>query len=499
MDAARVRHFHHLLQAGGQLAMAIIGSKKPRGKSFLGVPGWCRASALMVLCCASPTQALAQGELMLPAPRPVPSVTAEAPATRTLPINLETIFRLAEEQNLQVRLARERISGACAELDVAGYTWLPRLYVGPAWYRHEGGIQNEDGTLTHSSMGALFGGTEIKGSLDFRAATYARVKAEREVWQQKAELSRITYETLQDAANTYMDLLTARTGEAIAQKIEERLQALLKQAEGLGGNLPQGPVEAIRAELYNHHLTALKMKQLASASSARLVYLLGLDPCTKLEPGDAQLAPLALVDATPGCDELVQRVMATGPGVRELEGMLGLLASSLDQANGPSRFLPVLEVGMLEGAFGAGVGASTSWDNRWDLGVQARWDLSSLITARDRKRAAESKLQQVHLTLQDLRGKLAAGVQEAKSSIQVSQEQVSQSQEHLRHADKSYQLLNEMLAVTTQKDRLVGDVLRSVLSIKEAQYNYLSAVSSFDKAQLRLLLLLGPGAGACPH
>jgi hypothetical protein len=59
--------------------------------------------------------------------------------------------------------------------------------------------------------------------------------------------------------------------------------------------------------------------------------------------------------------------------------------------------------------------------------------------------------------------------------------------------------MKEMLAVTTQKDRLVGDVLRSVLSLKEARYNYLSAVNSYDKAQLRLLLLLGPGLGPCPH
>jgi outer membrane protein TolC len=473
MDGARLRCFRRVRQIAGLLA---------------GVVG-----------CVCPALVFAQGEPMLPAPRPVVTLAADAPATKTLPINLETIFRLAEEQNPQVRLARERISGASAELDVANYAWLPHVYVGPGWYRHEGGIQNEDGTLTHSSTGALFAGMGVRASLDLRAATYARVKAEREVWQQKAELSRITYESLQDAANAYMDLLAARTGEAIARKIEERLQALLKQAEGLGENIPQGPVEAIRTEIHNHHQTRSKMRQLAGVSSARLVYLLGLDPCTQLEPADAQLVPFALVDATPCCEELVQRALAAGPGVRELEGMLGLLSSSLEQANGPSRFLPVLEVGMLEGAFGAGPGASTSWDNRWDLGVLARWDLSSLVTARDRKRAAESKLQQVHLTLQDLRGKLASGVQEAKTSIQIGQEQIGQSEEQIRYADKSYQRMSEMLAITTQKDRLVGDVLRAVLSLKEAEYNNLSAVNAYDKAQLRLLLLLGPSAGPCPR
>jgi outer membrane protein TolC len=483
MDVARLRRCPQLLQTAGRFcASGLWGAILPGVLGFVG-----------------PALGQAPTEQKLPPPRPVVTLVADAPAPKTLPINLETIFRLAEEQNPQVRLARERISGACADLDVASYAWLPHLYVGPGWHRHEGGIQNEDGTLTHSSSSALFGGAAVKASLDFRAATSARVKAEREVWQQKAELSRITYETLQDAANNYMDLLAARTGEVIAQKVEERLQALLKDAEGLGENIPQGPVEAIRAEIHNHHQTATKMRLMAGAASARLVYLLGLDPCTQLEPADAQLAPLALVDATPCCDELVQRVMATGPAVRELEGMLGLLSSSLEQAYGKSRFIPVVEVGMLEGAYGAGPGANLTWDNRFEFGVLARWDLSSLITARDRKRADESKVQQVHLTLQDLRGKLASGVQEARTSIQLTQEQIGQSQDQIRHADKSYELLKETLAVTMQKDRLVGDVLRGVLSMKEAQYNYLSAVTGYDKAQLRLLLLLGPGAGPCPH
>src|SRR5258708_31285509 len=104
--------------------------------------------------------------------------------------------------------------------------------------------------------------------------------------------------------------------------------------------------------------------------------------------------------------------MASGPGVRELEGMLGLLASSLEQANGKSRFMPVVEVRMLEGAFGAGPGANLTWDNRWDLGVQARWDLSTLITAPHPNRAAAPQVPQRPLTLHDLPGELAHAPQQ---------------------------------------------------------------------------------------
>src|SRR5436190_18756462 len=82
--------------------------------------------------------------------------TASAP--HLVPICLDTVLRLAEEQNAQIALARARVEEANAEVDLAGKRWFPDLYVGTIFNRHEGGIQNEDGTLTHSSSGGLLSG-----------------------------------------------------------------------------------------------------------------------------------------------------------------------------------------------------------------------------------------------------------------------------------------------------------------------------------------------------
>ena len=153
--------------------------------------------------------------------RPAAPPTAHE-MSHALPIGLDTVFRLAEEQNPQVALARARVREAYAEKEVAS-RWLPDIYVGTAYYRHEGGIQNEDGTLTHSSTAAMFAGLEIDGKLDVREFAYQKVNAQRKVWQQRGELSRVTSETLLGAASTYIDLLTARTGEAIAREIEGKL------------------------------------------------------------------------------------------------------------------------------------------------------------------------------------------------------------------------------------------------------------------------------------
>ncbi len=445
---------------------------------------------------AEPAEAAPAPGPYLPPPHPA-EAQPEAPPNK-LPVSLDTVFRLAQDQNAQVLKAREQVNGAHAEVDLADLGWVPRLYVGHAWYRHEGGIQNEDGTLTHSSTGALFAGMELHGELDLRQYAFEKVKAERDVWQQKGELSRITNETLQQASETYLDLLRARSEEALARAQITRQEDLLKFVRGLNDRGLRAEEAMIEADLDGYRQLAQRMAQLQHAASARLVYLLGLPPCTELIPVDDHLQPFELIDASaPACD-LVARAMAAGPGVRELEGLLNLLQTSIAKANGPSRWLPVFEVRMAEGAFGAGPGASMSWDNRWDLALQARWDLSGLVTAQASQRVAQSKLQQVNLSLQDLRGKLTAGVEASRDEVLSSREQLPLAQQRIDRSTDAYRIHTDLRGEAEDKRPIIRELIQNIRLLREAQHDYLETLSAYDKAQVRLILLLGPTAPPPP-
>jgi outer membrane protein TolC len=475
------------------------------------------AAALVVACgCAefAPTAVLqprvvrAAAEVLpeLPAPRavenkPLPAARLAEPAPgKVLPISLDTVLQLAQDQNGQIHLARERLQEAFAARDVAAKRWLPDVYVGTAFYRHEGGIQNPDGTFVHSSFGALFGGLEICGHFDVRDLAFQKIDAERKIWQQRGELSKLTSENLLDAASTYVDLLAAQSGAAVAVTLQGYLQELLGRAKKLADIDPGAEVEVERidTELAAQQQVIRKLREAATAAAAKLVYLLGLDPCSEFVLLDRQLAPFYLVDATaPACD-LVTQALATGPGIRELEGLLALIQESSERAKGLVQYLPVFEVKMAEGAFGAGPGDSLTWDNRWDLGLQMRWNLTELATARDRKRVAQSKIQQAQLTYQDLRGKLTAGVQEAREASLSGEDQVRFSRVQIEHAQKAYERSNYRL-INNIKGRSPSEVLLAIRALGGAQLNYLNAVRDHDKAQLRLLALLGRvGDGNCP-
>jgi outer membrane protein TolC len=430
---------------------------------------------------------------LLSVPQRAEATPEKPPVVRpVLPVSLEAVFRLAEGQNPQLAVARERVQQAFAEQDLAGQRWLPDVHIGAGYYRHEGGIQDQDGRLVRSSTGAVIAGLDLAARLDLRAAAFAQLDAARRTLQQKGELRRLTSEVLLDAAGTYIDLLAAHSGLAVARSVEADLRGLLDRAKRLA-SLEKGAriqVVQIEAELAGQEQAARKLEAQAKAASAKLAYLLGLDPCTELVPVDPQLVALALADADAPAGDLVSRALTSGPGVCELEGILGLIQAGMSQAAGPQRLLPVLTAQALEGGFGAGPNGDLTFTHRFDLGVQARWNVTELLTADAQRRIGASALAQARLTYTDLRGKLALGVQEARESILSGREQMRLAAEQVRQAKCALEL-SELRVREQIAGSSFSEVLLAQRAVAGAQANYLGVLRDYDRAQLRLMVLTG--------
>jgi outer membrane protein TolC len=303
-----------------------IGASPPAGRTTK----WPSAvtGALLLLCSLLlPSTARAQAG-SLPDAKPV-----EGSASRIVPISLDTVLRLAENQNPQVAIAREKVEEANASRALAQSAWLPSVEIGPTYYRHEGGISNPDGTLTRASWGSFFGGLDIKSRLDLREACFQKINAERAVCQQRGEMSRVTSETLLEAASAYIDMLAARTGEAIAIDMNKDLADLETRARRSADPKTGEPgarveVARIEAQMKARQMVCLELRQQSARLNAKLIYLLGLDPSSTLVPVDPQLVPLELVNAALPLDDLVGQALTSGPGVHELEALLAQIHES---------------------------------------------------------------------------------------------------------------------------------------------------------------------------
>jgi outer membrane protein TolC len=434
-------------------------------------------------------------------PERAPVVALQAPVEtepKVLPISLDTVFRLAQDQNATIRLARLRLSEAEVGEELARKGWLPQIYVGMGYYRHEGGIQDFFGNLIHSSYGSMLAGTEIQGCLDPRDVAFRRVDAERKVWQQRGELSKLTSENLLDAASTYIDLLAARASESLAVTIEKQLTDLLVQANALA-KVDKGlqfEVERVEAELRAHRIVVRKLHEGCDSASAKLTYVLGVDPACDMVPIETHLALLNIIDAHAPVQVLVEKSLVDGPGVRELEGLLRLIEKTRAAAQGPGRYMPALALNMNEGAFGAGPGARMAWDNQLNIGLSLRWNITECFTARERQRQSDLQAAQAQVNYQDLRGRLTLGVTEARTAILSGKDQLGLIEEQVRFADKAYELSASRLKESI-KGRSPSEVLMAIRTLGGARLEAIQTLRDFDKAQVRLLMLVGgPPAGA---
>jgi outer membrane protein TolC len=88
-------------------------------------------------------------------------------------------------------------------------------------------------------------------------------------------------------------------------------------------------------------------------------------------------------------------------------------------------------------------------------------------------------------------------VQEGHEAVQSGREQITLVEQQVKDARDAYERSKVRLR---ERERLKGtpsEVLLAIASLGRAQVSYLQVVRDYDKAQLRLLVLLGLGAERC--
>jgi hypothetical protein len=279
--------------------------------------------------------------------------------------------------------------------------------------------------------------------------------AEAKTWQRRIELAKTLNETLLDAGNTYFDLLTARRGEQIGRELEKYQESLLHRAEDLAKTDRSAAVlvESLRADIAGRHAIQAKLHQQGDAAAAKLAYLLNLPPETAVVPQNPTLEPVELVDASAPTSVLISQAQSDGPGVRELSGLMATI----------------------------------------DAGINSvRPCLTRLPNVARQLQKAQFKLDESRLALDDLRGKLAAAVIEAQSAILSGRTQVRDSADNIRHAAETYRL-SELRLRENAPGASSNDVSQSIRGLELAHFTHIGAVAAYNKAELRLLLLLGRG------
>jgi outer membrane protein TolC len=451
-----------------------------------------------------------------PVPSPVPVAPIEPdPSDKPLPINLPTALQLAGVRPIDVALASERIRLAVAQLERAQVLWLPTVYLGVDYFRHDGQIQSVEGDVFGTSKSSFMIGAAPFAVFAITDALFAPLAERQNIRSRTAALQAARNDSVLAVAESYFNVQQAR-GELAgavdaARRAEEVVRRTEKLAAGGEGILADVDVVRARTELARRDQALDTARERWRVAGADLVRLLRLDASAVVVPLELPHLRVTVVALDKPVDDLIPLALTNRP---ELAAQQALVQATLVRLR-QERLRPLIPSVLLRGAstnpagtlaggyFGGGLNDSLgNFSARSDFDVQLLWEFQNLgfgNRARVNERRAENQLSVLELfRIQD---RVAADVVQAYAQAQSAERRLGKAESGLKDAvesaNKNFQGLGQTRTAGGKVIILVirpQEVVAAIQALVLAYNDYYGAVADYNRAQFRLYHALGEPA-----
>jgi outer membrane protein TolC len=444
-------------------------------------------------------------------PQQFASTPKASEETNRFSINLPTALQLAQANPLDIALAGQRLEAAVAQHERAKSLWLPTLYGGMDYARHDGRIQDIVGNVFGTSRHSLMFGTGAGAVFSLSEAFRAPLAARQLVRAREADVQATVNDAFLAVAEAYFGVQQARGEVAGAADAVARATDLLQRAEKLTPALaPALEASRARTELSRRKQaleTAYERWHIASAELARL---LRLQPGVLVDPVEPPHLDIQLLDIRQPVDELIPVALTNRPELASRQAFVEATLQRLKQERQRPLIPSVLLRGnatnpggtLSGGAFGGGVnGDMKNFGSRHSFDLQIVWEFQNLLAgnkAAVKERRAEN--QQAVLELFRTQDRIAAEVVQALAQAKAAAVRMKEAREGVQFAKETTEQSLEGLRQTRRAGDLVVLVVRpseavsAVQGLAQAFADYYTAIADHNRAQFRLYRALGQPA-----
>jgi outer membrane protein TolC len=412
-------------------------------------------------------------------------------ASTPFAIDLPTVLRLAGAENLEVRIARERVKEAQALHEQTRLQYFPWLAPGFGYRAHDGNLQDVGGTVLEVEKQSYTAGVALNAQLNLGDAIYQSLAARQRARAAEEYQEVRRQEAVYRAAVGYFELsraVGAVGAAADAVRIAEDYARQVRQAVDAGIAF-QGDSFRTEVQWQRNRTLQRQAEEQRRVAAARLAETLRLEPETDLALAEPDCAPLSPGHTNANLGSLVARALTARP---ELRQSASWAASAEADRKGAVRGPWIPTVGAQAYFGGLGGGADDHLGSLGDtedyfLGLGWRLGPGGLFD-RGRVRAAESRQRASTLEVERVRLEIQRQVVEALTRCQSLADQ-------LLSMERSVVAATQLLELSRARREFgVGAVLETIQAEQEltrARLDYLQVVSEHNKAQFALKRAVG--------
>ncbi len=438
-------------------------------------------------------------------------------------IDLNTALRLANVQNPQLLIARQRVVLADAMRQYAAAQLLPTLNVGTNFDTHTGVLQQSNGNILSLNRSALYVGAGANaiaaGTVNIPgiflsgnvATTIFNILTARQ-FLRAAEFASVAERNQAFLATTtaYCELLRGEGRRAVSLLVanDARVVARLTRSYAAAGQGTNADADRAATELGQRTVAYQEAEGDVLVASARLCEVLNIDPSTRLHPTDAYVVPAPIIPDPMPVAELIALGLLRRPELAERRAQIEQALLYLESQR-VLPFSPTILIGFSGGAFGGGsnlvnpvfggFGGRTDFDTFafWSLQNLGVGNLALINIARAKARGAEYHW----IAMMD---RVRAEVAESYARTHVRYAQIATAERAVRSSLKGFsedlKRIEGFAGERNVNSARPIELLDSMRLLAVSRYEYLNAIVDYNIAQFQLFVALGqPPADALAH
>jgi outer membrane protein TolC len=442
-------------------------------------------------------------------PRDATGLSPARPAEtdRALPINLATALRLADARPLIIEAARAAVETEYGLYEQARVLWLPTVYLGVDYQRHDGGQENVlTGQTLLGARNQFLAGGGAQAVFALTDAIYAPLAERQLLRARNLEVQTAKNEALLSVALAYFDVQQARGVLAGTLDSVARARDLARRVGALGRGLaPRIEVERVNTLLADLEQQAASFRQDWRTSSATLTRVLRLDPAAVVVPLEPPHLPVTLISPKEPVDALIPVGLTNRPELATQQAVVQATLLRLRQ----ERLRPLIPSLVLQsdatptgflggGVFGTGRDSLNHWSGRSDWDAEVVWQFRNLgLGNRGLITQRRGEQRQALVELFRIQDQVAADVTQAHAQVEAAAVRVGQAEAELKSALASYAGNLRGLSETVRAGELLQlvnrpqEVVAALQQLQQAYINYYTSTNDYNRAQFQLFRALG--------
>ncbi len=413
------------------------------------------------------------------------------------PISLPAVLRLAGANNLDIKLAAERVAEARAQHEAAWMQWFPYVTPGVSFRRHEGNIQTVDGEIIDADKQSLTLGAAVNMQLEAGETYYKNLVTKKLVLAAEHGIEVQRQESIWQGVSAYLEAVRAQAavgvaGEAV--KVASDYAGQVKQAVDAGIAF-KGDAFRATAQVERNRLVQRQAREQQRIAAARLAQVLRISPLVELIPDDRTPAPMTFSESSRALSQLAATAVERRP---EMAMNAEQLAAAITSGEGAkwAPVVPTLRAEVFHGGLGGGQNddGPRKFNDSADYSIGLNWRIGpGGLFDRSREQLASSKQRGITIERDKLRDEITRQVVEAHTRVHSLADQLVHARAALSAAEQALTLARERKAFA------VGEVLENIQAeqdLTRARLDYLNIVTEHNRAQFLLRRAVGETARA---